>query len=317
MLEARDRVGGRVCSPGGLDVGPSWFWSNEPRINGLISDFGLEAFPQHLAGDALFQTAEGVQRMDGNQIDAPSGRLRGGMAQLTEAMAGVLDAGVVTLGERVRSVKLRSDGVEIGTDRSSWSASSVILALPPATAVASIDFGDSLDREVRDLAAMTPVWMGQMTKVVARFDRPFWRETGLAGSAFSSIGPMRELHDMSGPGGDPAAIFGFAQPRPGQRAPSKDEAIFQLVELFGPAAADVVDVMIQDWRQESLTSPLGGEHLDRYQLFGHSRFQVPALAGRLHWASTETSTVTPGHIEGALAAAERAVATITRSDGLP
>lgn len=312
VLEARDRIGGRVFSPGGLDVGPSWFWSNEPRINRLVVEFGLEAFDQHLAGDAMFQNAEGVQRMDGNQIDAPSGRLRGGMAQLTDAMAGALTPDVVRLGETVRSIQIADEGLDLETSSGSWSASSVIVALPPATAIATIDFDEALDPDVRGMAEKTPVWMGQMTKIVARYPRPFWRDAGLAGSAFSYVGPMRELHDMSGPDGDPAAIFGFAQPQPGQPAPSPDQIVTQLVDLFGPQAAAPDELVIRDWRVESLTSPRGVEHLTLYQFFGHPLFQTAALHGRLHWASTETSTVAPGHIEGALAAAERAVGSILK-----
>ena len=37
------------------------------------------------------------------------------------------------------------------------------------------------------------------------------------------------------------------------------------------------------------------------------------MDGRLHWASTETATMTPGHIEGALVAGERAVRAILSS----
>lgn len=310
VLEARDRVGGRMFSPGGLDVGPSWFWSNEPRINALVAELGLDAFPQHLAGDAVFQNAEGVQRMDGNQIDAPSGRLRGGMQTLAEAMGAQLGPEIVRLGERVLAVAQTADGVQVQSTTSTWAASSVIVALPPATAVATIDFGTELDSDVRAMAEKTPVWMGQMTKVVARYSAPFWRDAGLAGSAFSYMGPMRELHDMSGPGGDPAALFGFAQPQPGAPTPSKDEVIDQLVQLFGPEAAQPEELVIQDWRLDELTSPPGVEHLTLYQFFGHQLFQTAALGGRLHWASTETSTAVPGHIEGALAAAERAVSAI-------
>jgi monoamine oxidase len=307
VLEARDRVGGRVFSPGGLDVGPSWFWSNEPRIQKLIAVFGLEAFDQHLAGDALVQTAEGVQRLVGNQIDAPSGRVVGGMQSLADALLANIGEQHVRLGEQVLSIQRDGDAVIVQSMTQTWRAQSVILAVPPATAVATIDFGDTLDPTLLGLASSTPVWMGQMMKVVARYSETFWRARGLAGSAFSHVGPMRELHDMSGPSGTPAAIFGFAPPQPDTAPPSPVDVITQLVELFGPEAAEPSELIIQDWRHERFTSPPRVESLGSYELFGHPRYQEPALAGRLHWASTETSTVTPGHIEGALAASERAV----------
>jgi len=42
-----------------------------------------------------------------------------------------------------------------------------------------------------------------------------------------------------------------------------------------------------------------------YGMFGHPVYQRPALEGRLHWSWTETAQAFAGHIEGALAAAER------------
>src|SRR5699024_2587194 len=81
--EARDRVGGRASSrpvePGStrLDLGATWFWSNEPLTRGLVERWGLDVLPQHLTGDALYEAVAGqVQRLAGNPIDTPSFRLR-------------------------------------------------------------------------------------------------------------------------------------------------------------------------------------------------------------------------------------------------
>ncbi|MFF4829619.1 FAD-dependent oxidoreductase [Streptomyces sp. NPDC001312] len=63
---------------------------------------------------------------------------------------------------------------------------------------------------------------------------------------------------------------------------------------------------MQNWNAEHWTAPPTAHRLTDYSLFGHPLYQQPALDGRLHWASTETATDHPGHIEGALAAGERA-----------
>lgn len=86
-----------------------------------------------------------------------------------------------------------------------------------------------------------------------------------------------------------------------------DDVIAQLVEIFGPDAANATDVAIQDWRREVWTSRPSTSRLDDYRTYGHAVYQQPSLGGRLHWSSTETATDAPGHIEGALAAAERTV----------
>lgn len=308
VLEGRDRVGGRLWSPGGLDLGPSWFWSNEPRINQIVTGMGAARFSQHLDGDALFQNDRGVQRIDGNPIDAASERITGGMQTVATALLAGLPGDAVRLGEPVLSVGRSAAGVAVETAAAVFTATDVIVAVPPATAVHAIDFGDHLEPAMRHVAEHTPVWMGAMAKAVARYERPFWRDHGLAGAAFSHVGPMRETHDMSGPAGDPAALFGFIplQEGEGEAKPTDADVVEQFTALFGDEASHPIELIVQDWRSEPLTSPPGVERLVNYQYFGHESFQTPCIDGRLHWASTETSTVAPGHIEGALAASERA-----------
>ncbi|WP_051853956.1 MULTISPECIES: FAD-dependent oxidoreductase [unclassified Streptomyces] len=180
-----------------------------------------------------------------------------------------------------------------------------MLALPPALAVEYIDFGNTLPAGLLRLARATPVWMGAVVKVVAPYPSAFWRESGLAGAAFSRTGPLQEVHDMSGPDGRPAALFGFAQARTVR--PGFDQAVrARLAQLFGPAAATPDALYVQDWSAERCTSPSSVQRLDDHSLFGHRLYQRPTLHGRLHWASTETATEHAGRIEGALASGERA-----------
>jgi monoamine oxidase len=324
VLEARSRIGGRLLSttvPGGhIDLGATWFWPNEPRVNALIDELGVATHQQHMAGDALYQDTAGVQRLSGNPMDAPSGRISSGAQALARAVAGVLQPGTIKVdrpvdrieaeGVALRGPDPRGDEIVARTARGSFGARDLILAIPPALAVAGIDFVPGLDELTATVARQTPVWMGATTKVVARYASPFWRERGLAGAAMSYIGPLQEVHDMSGPGGSPAALFGFATAQPGASTVRAKNVLAQLVALFGPDAADAVDVTICDWRHETWTSPKKVEALQRYELFGHDTFQKPALQGRLHWASTETACSFPGHIEGALVAAERAAGAV-------
>ncbi|WP_225840146.1 FAD-dependent oxidoreductase [Streptomyces sp. NK08204] len=151
--------------------------------------------------------------------------------------------------------------------------------------------------------------MGAVAKVVAHYPAPFWREAGLAGAAFSRTGPLQEIHDMSGPEGEPAAPFGFAHARTVR--PGLELAVTaQLTRLLGPAAG-VPDVLhVQNWSAEHWTSPSTVQRLADYSLFGHPLYQQPALDGQLHWASSETATEYAGHIEGALAAGETAARSV-------
>ncbi len=310
VLEARDRIGGRLdavaTEHGALDLGATWFWFNEQRVISLVRDAGLDAFQQHLDGDTMLQHPEaGIRRLDGNQLDGPSGRLRHGMHALAVHLAEHLPSGVVRTGVEVRSISRVPDGLEVVAGDETLTARHVVLAVPPALATRTIEFAD-LEPEAAAVAAMTPVWMGATVKVVVQYQAPFWRTDGLAGAGFSYVGPLREIHDMSGPDGQPAALFGFASPGPDQPTPSVDEVLAQLVAMFGPNAGAPAAVHVADWRAEPHTSPSDVHDLTEYGTYGHAVYQQPSMGGRLHWASTETSAEAPGHVEGALAAAERA-----------
>lgn len=130
---------------------------------------------------------------------------------------------------------------------------------------------------VLQVAAHTPVWMGAMTRVVIRFERAFWRSLGLSGAVMSHVGPMREIHDMSGPEGGPVALFGFVPPvAPGgallplerMRSAAGPEAHAsvqpgevgaQLAAIFDSGMPEPLEILITDWRTEPLTSPTGLE----------------------------------------------------------
>jgi monoamine oxidase len=314
-LEARDRIGGRLLAvptpyPGrALDLGATWFWDGEDRVRELAAGSGIETFPQHLAGDTLLQESAGTRRLRGNLIDAPSLRFAAGAQGLAATLAAGLPAEALRLGAAVTAIRpygLRSGGgLAVETSTGTLRAEHVVLALPPALAMERIDFGTALPADLVRLARATPVWMGAVTKVVARYPVAFWRNEGLAGAAFSRTGPLQEIHDMSGPGGRPAALFGFTHAR--AVGPGFEKAVTgQLAQLFGSAAAFPEALYVQDWSAEPWTAPSTVLHLADYSLFGHRFYQRPALDGRLHWASTETATDHAGHIEGALAAGERA-----------
>ena len=322
-LEARDRVGGRLLSVpaqggGRLDLGASWFWAGEHRVKALVQRLGLEVHAQHLAGDAVYDHPDGAQRLQGNPVDVPASLYSGGAQALPEALAAGLPEGTLRLSSPVVSVRHDSGdhhqrlGLRVALDGRALLAGHVVMAVPPALAVGSIELPD-LEPDVRTVAAHTPVWMGSTTKVVVEYDSPFWREAGLAGAGVSHLGPLRELHDLSGPAGSPAALFGFAPGAAGDPEVQLDDVVAQLVRMFGRKAAHPLQVLVQDWRRQAWTSPAAVEHLGAHHLFGHPLLARPALAGRLHWATTETSAQSPGHVEGALAAAERAVAAVLDS----
>ena len=314
VLERRDRVGGRLhtteVAGAPVDLGATWYWPHEQAVVGVVAEHGLAVHTQFRDGDAVYHDHPATRRIDGNPLDVESGRFSDGAASLALAEAALLPDGALRLETTATRIDADGDTVRVFTDGASITARHVVVALPPALAMADLTITPPLDAPVAAVASQTPVWMGTTAKVVIRFAEPFWRHHGLSGSGISHHGPIRELHDMSGPGDTNAALFGFA--------PADDQVLdesavrTQLAELF-PGHPEPLAITILDWSSERATTPPGAHTLADYGTYGHRVFQTPALNGRLHWASTETAPDNPGHIDGAILAARRAVAAILPS----
>jgi len=276
----------------------------------LVSELGLAVHDQFASGDALLVGNGTVQRASGFATP-PAFRFSDGAESLTSALVDALPTGAIEFDRPVERIERVAGNVVVNTAGGSTTAAALVLALPPSLAVsAGIVDPATLDSAVADAATQIPVWMGEITKAVAVYERAFWRDLGLSGMVSALSEPFREIHDMSGPDGSPSMLFGFGQAA-GPSAPTADMFVQQLVALFGSDAASPVEVFELDWSAEAFTTPAVGNGSERYELYGSPLLRTPSWGGRLHWASTETGAVAPGHLEGALEAAERTVRLLT------
>lgn len=298
VLEARERVGGRTTSfevdGAHFDLGASWVWETEKAVLSLVDSLGLEVYPSHRGGIDLFDTDDGIQRVRLPDSPVPEYRIDGGAAAIARVLAEQVE---VESSRPVRRIRVDGDALALELDDETLRAKTVVFAAPPALLARELEFEGNSDDQMH-VIARTPVWMGEIAKVVAVYERPFWLEDGLSGRVFSHRGPMVEIHDLSGRTRDRApALFGFV-PRSRALGDWKSEALDQLVRLFGPAASDFLAVEIKTWWEEQETTPTG--HEASQQLIGHPFLRRPLAGGRLHLASTETASSSAGHIEGAV-----------------
>jgi monoamine oxidase len=324
LYEARDRFGGRILtldqnglpSQDGFDLGPSWFWPRvQPDIAGLVAELGLPAFPQHSAGDVIFErmSREGPQRYAAPPQDATSFRLAGGSAALVQAIVAGLPGDRLLLDSPVSALVQEGDRLRLGLPQGEATADHVIAALPPRLLHRSIRFSPDLPPETARLWQATPTWMAPHAKFFALYDRPFWREAGLSGTAQSMVGPMPELHDACTQRGN-AALFGFLGVGPGDRARLGADSLTracldQLVRLFGPEAGSPIATLMKDWAADPLTATA----LDLADP-GHpepvARWVHGAWSGRLVLAGSEAAPREPGYLSGAVSASAGAVASV-------
>lgn len=325
VLEARDRVGGRTLTKDGwVDMGATWCWDGENQVIELARSLGFPLYRQYSKGDAVLERAAGVvQRLRGHPIDYPSWRFGGGAQQLSRALAERLPPKSVVLNMETTSVCSEDCGVRvIANDKTEYHADAVIIAIPPALAAANLNFTPPLDTATRETCERTKTWMGDTVKAIARFDEPFWRQGGFSGSAMSEPGPFHEFHCHSTDQTGQAAVFGFAS---AADLRGKDDAqireIFekQLRSLWGTPAGTTttpLSVDVLDWSKERYTTPVSPAKLSSTRYYGHPVFQEPVQGGRVMFASTETSVVNPGHLEGAIAAGKHAASTIAKRLGV-
>lgn len=329
LWEARERLGGRVLSePVGqddepdlaVDLGPSWIWPGfQPGMAALTRELGVEIFPQHTSGLAVYEDLDGtVSRFPSRAAEPRSYRVTGGIGRLIERLAVDLPEGVLHPSTSLRKLVRRDDGdVEAHGERRDGApvtvrARHVLLALPPRVAARRLDFEPALDEAVLSRWSAAPTWMAGHAKLQAVYDEPVWRNRGLSGQGFSRRGPLAEIHDASGTDGAPFSLFGFfalsAMERKAAGRTLVEESIFQLERLFGPGLLEPRKILFKDWSDDPLTAT----ELDFEPLAGHPNYGFPASAnplwdGRLHLASTEVSVRNGGYLEGALEGAAMAV----------
>ncbi len=320
VMEAGDRIGGRIHAlraPGTgavlADLGPTWVWpSYQPVVARLLRDLGLETYPQFNDGDAVIlgygpeplrqplPGQDGMVRIKGGPtglVGAMARQVEPSRVRLSAPVAGIREDGA----DRVR-VALAS-GEEVTADR-------VLVAVPLRVAGATLEMPWASPALLEALR-QSPTWMSTHAKAVLLYDRPFWRDAGLSGRIASRTGPLVEAHDHCGPGGTPAAIFGFvgwpAEVRQENPDRLRQAILAQVAACFGPEAAQPVQLVVQDWASDpGIATPRDLAETPVHPEIGPDCVRAPHLGGRVRFAVSEAATVSPGLIEGALATGEQA-----------
>ena len=332
LLEARPRLGGRILGMPGVtdellyDGGPAWVWPDlQPRMSRLLAALDLETFPQETQGRLVLQ-GTGGRREEAAQAFAstpPSMRVAGGLSTLIARLEACLATIDVQCDTVVTALACDADGVRV-TGRcprgvSRWQTRLVVVAVPPRLA-ATWDFSPHLSPDTQTLLQAVPTWMAGHAKCMVVYSEPFWRTAGLSGEAFSQVGPLGEIHDASVPRHGPGALMGFFMWPYALRKKRSERLIqdvcAQLGVLFGARATAPARIRIQDWAAEPFTATMA----DTQPLREHPFYQPIFLRdtqweGRVVFAGTEVAAEQGGYLEGALVAAEQALAHIDRIIG--
>ncbi|NNJ76541.1 MAG: NAD(P)-binding protein [Anderseniella sp.] len=320
LLEAGAGPGGRIRSlhdaaTGDVlgDLGPSWVWPPyQPVVVQWLQRLGLHTFAQFETGNAALDYGPSAQ-VQFQPLPGQHGiaRIAGGPVALVDALVAMLPDGVLHTGLPVTAVLVDETGVVVEASGYTFCAEQVVVATPLRVAESSINWSPALPDALAHAMRATPTWMSVHAKALIVYPTAFWRENGLSGRIASQAGPLVEAHDISAENADPAALFGFVGWPHDMRAANKDrldaEIIAQLVRCFGELAARPTQIHVEDWAANRFICTPGdlAEPISHPDV-GPDILRQPHANGRIVFAVAETSDVSPGLIEGALAAGMRA-----------
>ncbi len=322
LLEGSGQVGGRIAAapapephPSVLDVGPTWFWPHQQRMQTLLKELKIAWFPQYADGDALFDTgtSSGPVRTPGAGAML-SYRVAGGMGALIDELRARLDSERVHTAAEVVGAERDGEGWTVSAraqgEEKIYRARSLVAALPPRMLAKGLTPKLWATSQLRDALCSQQTWMAAQAKFVAAFSEPFWRSEGLAGDAFSRTGPLVEIHDATEEKTGAAALFGFVGLPAHQRhslghRPLADACLNQLVTLFGANAKEPLFTCLKDWSLE----PLVAASQDLAEPPAHANFPMNRFTDELeslgiHLAGSEYARREPGYLEGALEASD-------------
>ncbi|MDX6650921.1 MAG: monoamine oxidase [Solirubrobacteraceae bacterium] len=293
-----------AASPGGrflLDVGIEAVFAQEPRDVSLlyalfyIASAGNEDTPGDF--NRLLNTGGGAQES----------RFVGGAQTLAKAIASRLGSRVV-LNAPVRRISQANNATTVHADGIDVLAHRVIVAMaPPLTG--RIEYDPPVPGLRDQLTQRFP--MGNVIKIQAVYDRPFWRADGLTGQAVGDADPVRITFDNSPPDGSAGVMLGFIEGELArqwsQRSPAERRAavIESFAAYFGPQARQVRDYVERDWSGELWSRGCYAGSTPPGVLLDYGPF-LRRPVDRIHWAGTETATIWTGYMEGAVRSGERA-----------
>lgn len=248
---------------------------------------------------------------------AQQDRLAEGAQALVTGLSTLGEPLDVRLASPVRSLTQTPDGVVARGEFGELSAQRAVVTLPPPL-LAEVDFDPPLPA---DRHASLGGWtMGSAIKVIALYDRPFWRERGYSGEVVSSDGPLSVVYDDCAHDGSQAALVGFVAGRDARalkrvpRAEWESKILEGLARALGDEARRPSDLHLVDWADEPWSRGCPVAYAAPGALTRgpglHDSLRAPH--GRIHFAGTETAREHIGYMEGALESAERVVAEISR-----
>lgn len=313
ILEARDRIGGRILTSypedaAPIELGATWLGKKHTALVDLLSELELSIFEQYMGTTAIYEpiSTSPPQLAQLPDNPDPSYRISGGSSALTQTLARFFDESRLHLNTVVRKISYRQDHCEIETSQGTFTARTVVTTLPPRLLTQKVELSPALPDDLLAIARNTHTWMGESIKVGLRYAAPFWRKPQSSGSIFSNVGPVTEMYDHSDEAGKFYALKGFLNSAFHSATPTYRRGLLlqQLERYYGAQAYDFLSYEERVWSQEAHTHIPYEDYILPHQHNGHAVFRQAFWTGHLYVAGSETAAQFPGYMDGAVRSAQ-------------
>lgn len=264
----------------------------------------------------LFQIAasgndiELQMKVDGG---ADQDMLKGGMIKVAERMREKIDAeqsntldSWLLLSSPVSAIAQDAVGVTVFSELAMIKAKRVVVAVPPNLA-SEIRYEPALPATRMELLKKMPA--GRCIKFITVYDRPFWREMGMSGEVTVLDDYIQLVLDTSPPDRSVGVLMSFAfsnEAKELAELPDQERythVITTVTKNFGPKAAKPIHYFEHDWYQDKWTRGCHVAHLAPGVMTSYGQAIRESFA-RIHWATSESSPLWNGNIDGAIRAGE-------------
>jgi monoamine oxidase len=264
----------------------------------------------------FIKSCQGLDIVLGDTGGAQQDLLIGGTQSVAERLADELGP-AIRQNAAVRRIEWDEKSVVVHADAVSIAARYVVVAVPPHLAGA-IEYEPSLPAA---RAQVTQRWpQGMVIKVQLIYAEPFWRRAGLSGESYDYLSFLGETDDSSVPERYSKAghLCGFIYADFARQLAFLDSeerkrrVLAEVARRFGPEALAPEAYLESSWSIQ----PWTGGCFTGFLTPGATvlfRSAVRDPVGPLHWAGTETATIWPSFIDGAIRSGERAAMEISKA----
>ncbi len=314
ILEARDRIGGRIHTVNDIELGATWFHTEHTALIGLLDELHLETFPNYNAGNNIVSYNSMVPPHIFKPSDdySPGFRIKGGSQQLITTLNDKSNINV-KLNTEVQSISNSSSGdIEIHSTKGIFTGKKIIVTLPPRLAL-KINYAPQLTSTLKETMQSSHTWMSNAIKFGITYSSPFWRTKGFSGTIHGHAGVIREVYDHCNYQETTYALKGFANEalRSYTYDERKQKIVDSLVRFFGEEALHLIAYFEKDWSKDPYTSTAVFDSLYVSPKRNVIPFETSYWKNRLFFTGAETSLINAGYMDGAIRSAIRTIEKIT------